>query len=71
MQVKDGVSWTALEYTKWLQTPDGIASGGQNVTIVPASIVYTDKSKYRSSVVIECVPRNLCIFTLITHARLL
>jgi glycerol-3-phosphate O-acyltransferase/dihydroxyacetone phosphate acyltransferase len=47
MQVKEGAAWAALEYTKWLadgkaRTPD--------VIVVPAAIVYTNKSKYRSSV---------------------
>ena len=47
MQVKDGASWAALEYTKW--TADhGIK--GPEVKIVPTAIVYTNKSKYRSDV---------------------
>lgn len=45
MQVKDGAAWAALEYAKW--------SGGEEVRVVPAAIVYTNKSKYRSSVIIE------------------
>ncbi|KAF8326546.1 uncharacterized protein EI90DRAFT_2999108 [Cantharellus anzutake] len=54
MQVKDGVSWTALEYFKWLQGPEGQKVPPQeDLVIVPASIVYTDKSRYRSSVVVE------------------
>ncbi|THH14024.1 hypothetical protein EW146_g6264 [Bondarzewia mesenterica] len=44
MQVKDGAAWAALEYTKW--------ASGQPVqsplVLVPAAIVYTNKSKYRS-----------------------
>ncbi|KAG6880345.1 hypothetical protein C0992_011096 [Termitomyces sp. T32_za158] len=47
MQVKDGAAWAALEYSKWRQeNPD---SAAQDVIIVPAAIVYTNKSKYRSS----------------------
>jgi glycerol-3-phosphate O-acyltransferase/dihydroxyacetone phosphate acyltransferase len=53
MQVKDGIAWTALEYTKWLRGDEGRKSGGKDVVVVPVSIVYTNKSKYRSSVVVE------------------
>ncbi|KAG6810973.1 hypothetical protein H0H92_009556 [Tricholoma furcatifolium] len=52
MQVKDGAAWAALEYTKWRQDNPGSAPP-QDVIIIPAAIVYTDKSKYRSSVVVE------------------
>lgn len=48
MQVKDGASWAALEYTKWARE-QGLTKH-QNVKIVPAAIVYTNKSKYRSQV---------------------
>lgn len=49
MQVKDGAAWAAMEYTKWRkENPD--RKDLQDVTIVPASIVYTNKTKYRSSV---------------------
>ena len=47
MQVKDGASWAALEYTKWA-ADHGIK--GPEVKIVPTAIVYTNKSKYRSDV---------------------
>ncbi|KAF5337640.1 hypothetical protein D9758_013034 [Tetrapyrgos nigripes] len=56
MQVKDGAAWAALEYTKWAQeNPDKVSprAKGKGVVIVPAAIVYTNKSKYRSRVVIE------------------
>ncbi|KAF8322176.1 hypothetical protein DL93DRAFT_2072008 [Clavulina sp. PMI_390] len=53
MQIKDGISWTALEYFKWLETPEGQKSPTKEVTIVPCSIVYTDKSRYRSRAVVE------------------
>lgn len=49
MQVKDGAAWAALEYASWLVANPGMAPD-QDVTIVPASIVYTNKSKYRSNV---------------------
>lgn len=47
MQVKDGAAWAALEYTKWA-TENG--HSGDPVRIIPVSIVYTNKSKYRSRV---------------------
>ncbi|TBU25160.1 glycerol-3-phosphate-acyltransferase [Dichomitus squalens] len=54
MQVKDGAAWAALEYVKWAQeNPDKVAKGAENVMIVPAAIVYTNKSKYRSQVIME------------------
>ncbi|KIY53060.1 acyltransferase [Fistulina hepatica ATCC 64428] len=51
MQVKDGAAWAALEYTKW----NVLFNGGraQDVHIIPSAIVYTNKSKYRSRVVVE------------------
>ncbi|KAF8549758.1 hypothetical protein OG21DRAFT_1514834 [Imleria badia] len=53
MQVKDGASWAALEYTKWA-ADHGIK--GPEVKIVPTAIVYTNKSKYRSYVIMEFGP---------------
>ncbi|KAI6010515.1 glycerol-3-phosphate-acyltransferase [Pisolithus marmoratus] len=50
MQVKDGAAWAALEYTKWAHKCD---LEGPEVKIVPAAIVYTNKSKYRSDVIME------------------
>lgn len=47
MQVKDGAAWAALEYSKW-RIEHG--NKGDPVSVVPAAIVYTDKSKYRSRV---------------------
>jgi len=49
MQVKDGAAWAAMEYTTWVQDNPGKASS-LPITIVPAAIVYTNKSKYRSDV---------------------
>jgi glycerol-3-phosphate O-acyltransferase / dihydroxyacetone phosphate acyltransferase len=48
MQVKDGAAWAALEYSKWLKENPNKAT--EDVIIVPAAIVYTNKSKYRSNV---------------------
>lgn len=49
MQVKDGAAWASLEYARWRKEHPGTAPD-QDVVIVPASIVYTDKTKYRSNV---------------------
>lgn len=49
MQVKDGAAWAALEYCKWLRAnPNNKCR--KDVVIIPTAIVYTNKSKYRSSV---------------------
>lgn len=50
MQVKDGASWSALEFTKWAKVN---STHREPLVLIPAGIVYTNKSKYRSSVVIE------------------
>lgn len=49
MQVKDGAAWAAMEYTKWAQENPHKAAH-KDVRVVPVSIVYTNKSKYRSAV---------------------
>jgi glycerol-3-phosphate O-acyltransferase / dihydroxyacetone phosphate acyltransferase len=48
MQIKDGAAWAALEYTRWLKEHPEVSQ--EDVVIVPTAIVYTNKSKYRSSV---------------------
>ncbi|KAG8985674.1 hypothetical protein FRB93_005743 [Tulasnella sp. JGI-2019a] len=53
MQVKDGAAWAALEYTKWAAGEEGVRKKAQPLTLLPAGLVYTNKSKYRSSAVIE------------------
>ena len=53
MQVKDGSAWAAMEYTKWARENINKAAP-KDVVIVPVSIVYTDKTKYRSSVRSQC-----------------
>ncbi|KAJ8583317.1 hypothetical protein M405DRAFT_799415 [Rhizopogon salebrosus TDB-379] len=50
MQIKDGAAWAALEYTKWA-AENGVK--GPMVQIIPAAIVYTNKSKYRSNVIVK------------------
>ena len=53
VQVKDGAAWAALEYLKWISEGGKNANNGKELIIVPAGITYTDKTKYRSSAVIE------------------
>lgn len=60
MPIKDGVSWTALEYLTYLSEHKGTVSLGGSTTnahkpasIVPVGLTYSDKSKYRSRVVME------------------
>ena len=54
MQIKDGASYAALEYTKWaLENLDKASK--LPIVVVPSAIVYTNKSKYRSSVSV-----NMC-----------
>ncbi|KAJ6507374.1 hypothetical protein C8R47DRAFT_1037202 [Mycena vitilis] len=51
MQVKDGAAWAALEYAKLRQgSPE---KSLKPLVVIPAAIVYTNKSKYRSDVVVE------------------
>ncbi|KAF9531602.1 glycerol-3-phosphate-acyltransferase [Crepidotus variabilis] len=52
MQVKDGAAWAAMEYTKWA-SENSQKAAAKDATIVPVSIVYTNKSKYRSAVIME------------------
>ncbi|KIO32253.1 hypothetical protein M407DRAFT_18820 [Tulasnella calospora MUT 4182] len=53
MQVKDGASWAALEYTKWATSEEGKRKNAQPLRLIPAGLVYTNKSKYRSSAIME------------------
>jgi glycerol-3-phosphate O-acyltransferase / dihydroxyacetone phosphate acyltransferase len=51
--VKDGASWAALEYMKWCKEEGKDVQGAKEITVVPAGIVYTDKTKYRSVAIME------------------
>lgn len=53
--LKDGTSWVALEYLRYLQGTEENAGPkkGKKAVIVPVSIAYCDKSKYRSRVVVQ------------------
>ncbi|EGN94496.1 hypothetical protein SERLA73DRAFT_77882 [Serpula lacrymans var. lacrymans S7.3] len=57
-QVKGGAAWAAVEFTKWAKrqhaTDHDVASMSvMEVVIVPAGIVYTDKSQYQSRVCVR------------------
>ncbi|KAH9988453.1 hypothetical protein BJV74DRAFT_885341 [Russula compacta] len=52
MQVKEGAAWAALEYSKWIRENPEHASQ-KPLVIVPCAIVYTNKSKYQSYVIME------------------
>ncbi|KDQ55712.1 hypothetical protein JAAARDRAFT_195538 [Jaapia argillacea MUCL 33604] len=56
MQVKDGAAWAALEYTKYMMEKSSASNGKgtkKDVKIIPVAITYTNKSKYRSDVIME------------------
>lgn len=61
MPIKDGVAWTALEYLAYLEehhggaNVGGKAAGHKPAVVVPVGLTYSDKTKYRSRVAIECV----------------
>lgn len=55
MQVKDGASWAALEYAKWATSEEGKRKNAQPLSVIPAGLVYTNKSKYRSCAIMEYV----------------
>lgn len=53
--LKDGVSWAAMEYVRYLKgTPENAGKKkGKKAVVVPISIAYADKAKYRSRVVVQ------------------
>lgn len=60
MPIKDGVSWTALEYLPYLEEHHGGANvlgrspkGKKPAVVIPVGITYSDKTKYRSRAVVE------------------
>ena len=51
--LKDGVSWTALEYLVYLRGANGEPpKKGKPAIIIPVGIAYCDKAKYRSRVAV-------------------
>ena len=60
---KDGTSWAALEYLRYLEgTPEnGGKKNGRKAVVVPVALCYTEKSKFRSRVVVQYVsPLSIC-----------
>lgn len=55
--LKDGTSWTALEYLVYLNgSPEsGGPHKGKPAVIVPVGIAYCDKTKYRSRLAVTWV----------------
>ncbi|WWD19707.1 hypothetical protein CI109_104171 [Kwoniella shandongensis] len=53
--LKDGTSWAALEYVRYLQGTEENkgAKKGRKAVVIPVGIAYVDKSKYRSRVVVH------------------
>jgi glycerol-3-phosphate O-acyltransferase/dihydroxyacetone phosphate acyltransferase len=50
---KDGISWLALEYLKYLNgQADGVKKQGKKAVVIPVGLTYLDKSKYRSKIVV-------------------
>ncbi len=62
LPLRDGISWSALEYLKYLEGTGGDARSekrererkkGRKAMVVPVGITYIDKAKYRSSVIVQ------------------
>ncbi|EIW75552.1 acyltransferase [Coniophora puteana RWD-64-598 SS2] len=51
VQVKDGAAWAAVEYAKAVRR--GEVREGRELVVVPAAVVYTDKSQYQSRVCVR------------------
>ncbi|WVR07618.1 hypothetical protein IAU60_004660 [Kwoniella sp. DSM 27419] len=53
--LKDGASWAALEYIRYLRGTEenGGPKKGKKAIVIPVGIAYVDKSKYRSRVVVQ------------------
>lgn len=51
--LKDGTSWAALEYIRYLHgTPEnGGPKKGRRAVVVPVALCYTDKTHFRSRLV--------------------
>lgn len=54
--MKAGAAWAALEYAKNLQMTKERAPQHTEVTVIPAGINFTSKSRYRSSACLEWGP---------------
>ncbi|WWC64493.1 uncharacterized protein I303_107103 [Kwoniella dejecticola CBS 10117] len=53
--LKDGTSWAALEYVRYLKGTEenGGPKKGRKALVIPVGIAYVDKRKYRSRVVVQ------------------
>lgn len=53
--LKDGTSWAALEYLRYLEGTEenGGPKDGRPAVVVPMGLAYVDKSKYRSRVAVS------------------
>ena len=53
--IKDGMSWAALEYVRYLAGTEenGGPKKGKKCVVVPVALAYVDKSKYRSRVAVQ------------------
>ncbi len=54
--MKAGAAWAALEYAKNLQLTNERKPENTDITIIPAGINFTSKSRYRSSASLEWGP---------------
>ncbi|GJE92419.1 glycerol-3-phosphate-1-acyltransferase-like domain-containing protein [Phanerochaete sordida] len=54
-QVKEGAAWAALEYARWqMQHAAEYAEGSpKKLVIVPVGVVYTDKTRFQSKVLVR------------------
>ncbi|KZP34086.1 acyltransferase [Athelia psychrophila] len=50
VQMKDGAAWAAVEYAKTISGKEGQKEA---VEVIPVAVVYTDKSRYRSRIVVH------------------
>lgn len=53
--MKDGTSWSALEYVRYLKGSEENPGPkeGKRAVVIPVGIAYVDKQKYRSRVVVR------------------
>ncbi|KAI0087155.1 hypothetical protein BDY19DRAFT_304741 [Irpex rosettiformis] len=52
-QIKDGASYAALEYARWQHQDSHKNKKNMELTVVPVGIVYTNKSRYQSRVLVR------------------
>lgn len=54
LPLKDGISWLALEYLRYLkgQADGEVKHDAKKAVIIPVGLNYVDKRKYRSSIIV-------------------